>query len=485
MNNLHRQHYSMIFNSVYRAFKLFIILIIFNYFRNNNLLEIQDSQTFWIGLVIILLTIIKDLYSYFTTFLQIEENHIVVEQKGLFHKINNIYFEDIQNINTKGNFILNAYGVQFMKMYTTSKTFTFKSMKTKDVDHIKAIVHQNSSSDDVKNDQSEVETEETAVAMTDVSAADLIYQLNKKDIFILSITSTSLFNVLALMAGAYGILELTNTVGIVQTLLNQSFLYLFLIIILFWGISIFINLLKYANYTIHLQDDEHLIIKKGMFTFDERKINIKQVSSVVVKRNFVRRLIGKTSIMITNSSAGDREDNTLLLVPIMDYDSVLPLLNVIFKDMELDITNERDMYKNKGNQFPLLIIKPLLTFVLLLSILFITFNINIQVKMISLAVVLILFFIITLTYHGKYKKNRLIFDKYLYAFQYGWLFNSNEYFLHNKHVLTIQYKEHAFLKSRYKVTIYTAKGEEEKAINMQCLEMEQISDIKTKFGDIL
>ena len=115
MNNLHRQHYSMIFNSVYLAFKLFIILIIFNYFRNNNLLEIQDSQTFWIGLVIILLTIIKDLYSYFTTFVQIEENHIVVEQKGLFHKINNIYFEDIQNINTKGNFILNAYGVQFMK----------------------------------------------------------------------------------------------------------------------------------------------------------------------------------------------------------------------------------------------------------------------------------------------------------------------------------------------------------------------------------
>ena len=82
MNNLHRQHYSMIFNSVYRALKLFIILIIFNYFRNNNLLEIQDSQTFWIGLVIILLTIIKDLYSYFTTFVQIEENHIVVEQKG-------------------------------------------------------------------------------------------------------------------------------------------------------------------------------------------------------------------------------------------------------------------------------------------------------------------------------------------------------------------------------------------------------------------
>ena len=262
MNNLHRQHYSMIFNSVYRALKLFIILIIFNYFRNNNLLEIQDSQTFWIGLVIILLTIIKDLYSYFTTFVQIEENHIVVEQKGLFHKINNIYFEDIQNINTKGNFILNAYGVQFMKMYTTSKIFTFKSMKTEDVDHIKAIVHQNSSSDDVKDDQNEVETEETAVSMTDVSVADLIYQLNKKDIFILSITSTSLFNVLALMAGAYGILELTNTVGIVQTLLNQSFLYLFLIIILFWGISIFINLLKYANYTIHLQDDEHLIIKK-------------------------------------------------------------------------------------------------------------------------------------------------------------------------------------------------------------------------------
>lgn len=482
MNNLHRQHYSMIFNSVYRAFKLFMILIIFNYFHNNNLLEIQDSETFWIGLVIILLTIIKDIYSYFTTFVQMEENHIIVEQKGLLHKINTIYFEDIQNIRTKGNFILNAYGVQSMKMYTTSKKFTFKSMKTEDVNHIKAIVHQNGRSDNIRVDPNEGET---TIPITDVSAADIIYQLNKKDVFILSITSTSLFNVLALLVGAYGILELTNTVDVIQTLFNQSPLYLILIIILFWGISTLINLLKYANYTIYLQDDEHLIIKRGIATYDERKINIKQISSAVIKRNFVRRLIGKTSIVITNSSAGDREDNTLLLVPIMDYDKVLPLLKVLFKDMELDLTDERDMYKNRGNKFPLLIIKPLLTFVLFLSLLFISFNINIQVKVILLCVLLTVFFIMSLNYYGKCKKNILIFHKYIYAFQYGWLFNSNEYFVHNKHVLTIQYKELTFLKSYYKITIYTAKGEEEKVINMQCLDLEQINDIKTKFGDIL
>lgn len=468
MSSLHRQHPAMIFNSLYRAFKMIIILIIFNLFHNNSLLEIRDSFGFNTGLMLIILTIIKDIYSYLFTLVKITDNHVYLYKSGLFNNEFKIKNNDIVDIRIKKNWVLSLFSVQRLRIYTASKSFVFKAMTTDDVKKIKYSVENRKSQ--------HTNIEDFNINNEDLRNKTQVYKITKRALFVLSVVSITLTQLLAIFLILYGYIELINKSSFIASLLSTSYLYIIIILIILMIINFTINYFKYGNYKIYSLKN-YLILEKGIFSSEEIKINTNQISSIYMKRTLLHRLFQKCELKVTIVGTSDREINTQTLIPLINYKEGTKFIELftersilINKDSQISLTN-------KGASFLPLIIIPFLKLVVCYITIISVINVSSKlITFISICFLIGLIFI-TLTNYLQWKNNQIVIAKDLYVFQYSYFFITNEFFIQKNQVLSVKIKHNIISPSFYRVTIFILRGENELSLKMDYLDKGQINNI--------
>lgn len=160
---------------------------------------------------------------------------------------------------------------------------------------------------------------------------EVIYRLGFKDLLFMSVTSSGMFTVIAIILGLYSqideIIPLDGFLNPVKMLVGEGYGYVigFSIVLLMisYIIGIFVTAIKYHRYTVRY-DGEVINVNYGLFERIDKYIVLKNIQSVKETQSYFRRLFNKTKFtVVTTSEMKDEEEignDEIELLPFISYD---------------------------------------------------------------------------------------------------------------------------------------------------------------------
>jgi len=107
----------------------------------------------------------------------------------------------------------------------------------------------------------------------------------------------------------------------------------FLVLLLAWVVSVFLTMLKYADYTIKKVEDD-IIISRGLLEKRQLTIPLSRVQGILVTENILRQPFGLCSVYL-ESAGGSIEKNAsskALLLPLIKKNQLEGLLSPFFEE---------------------------------------------------------------------------------------------------------------------------------------------------------
>ncbi len=339
MNSKHTLHYSTYLSNALKAIKenLFLIGIgLFWIIRDGFTLDaIQNNMFAVFMLIITLINIVLRIIEARITKYWIEDDKLLLETGIISKKIKEIYIGKIQTIDTNAGLANQILGGVIMQVRTAGDGIELNSISKNEAERLSNFLTERKRqlrSEVVEGDES-VMSESAAVdhQLNGDDRFEVIYRLGFKDLLFMSVTSSGMFTVIAIILGLYSqideIIPLDGFLNPVKMLVGEGYGYVigFSIVLLMisYIIGIFVTAIKYHRYTVRY-DGEVINVNYGLFERIDKYIVLKNIQSVKETQSYFRKVFNKTKFtVVTTSEMKDEEEignDEIELLPFISYD---------------------------------------------------------------------------------------------------------------------------------------------------------------------
>ena len=339
MNSKHTLHYSTYLSNALKAIKenLFLIGIgLFWIIRDGFTLDaIQNNMFAVFMLIITLINIVLRIIEARITKYWIEDDKLLLETGIISKKVKEIYIGKIQTVDTNAGLANQILGGVIMQVRTAGDGIELNSISKNEAERLSNFLTERKRqlrSDVVDGDGSVVSDSAAVDHQLNVDDRfEVIYRLGFKDLLFMSVTSSGMFTVIAIILGLYSqideIIPLDGFLNPVKMLVGEGYGYVigFSIVLLMisYIIGIFVTAIKYHRYTVRY-DGEVINVNYGLFERIDKYIVLKNIQSVKETQSYFRRLFNKTKFtVVTTSEMKDEEEignDEIELLPFISYD---------------------------------------------------------------------------------------------------------------------------------------------------------------------
>ncbi|MDJ1089487.1 PH domain-containing protein [Macrococcoides caseolyticum] len=339
MNSKHTLHYSTYLSNALKAIKenLFLIGIgLFWIIRDGFTLDaIQNNMFAVFMLIITLINIVLRIIEARITKYWIEDDKLLLETGIISKKIKEIYIGKIQTVDTNAGLANQILGGVIMQVRTAGDGIELNSISKNEAERLSNFLTERKRQlrSDVADGDGSVVSDSAAVdhQLNVDDRFEVIYRLGFKDLLFMSVTSSGMFTVIAIILGLYSqideIIPLDGFLNPVKMLVGEGYGYVigFSIVLLMisYIIGIFVTAIKYHRYTVRY-DGEVINVNYGLFERIDKYIVLKNIQSVKETQSYFRRLFNKTKFtVVTTSEMKDEEEignDEIELLPFISYD---------------------------------------------------------------------------------------------------------------------------------------------------------------------
>lgn len=324
-------HYSTYLSNLLKSLKSNIFPIgvgLFILIKDGFSLKALMDNSF--AFIILLFTIFSAIFSMIEakiTKYWIEDDKLML-QKGVFNKtVKEIYIGKIQTMDTSAGLANQLLGGVIMHVKTAGDGIELNSIAKSEAQKLSDYL--NTRKYQLNNETIQTDDEIIEPQITAEKPYHTIYKLSFKDLILMSMTSASVFTVMAVLFGLYSqvndFVKLDKYLDKLGSILGESYVLIAIIIIsvlfISYIIGIFITALKYYNYTVSF-DGELLNIKYGLFERKNKYIVVKNIQKVTERQSYLRKLLNKTAFIVTTTSEMKGSEDS-----IFGDEEVLPFIN--------------------------------------------------------------------------------------------------------------------------------------------------------------
>lgn len=309
------------------------------------------------AILILLFTLLSVIFSMIEakiTKYWIEDDKLML-QKGIINRtVKEIYIGKIQTMDTSAGIANQLLGGVIMHIKTAGDGIELNSIGKNDAKALSDYINQRKfhlQQGAVVQDILIENHEEEDVIKYDEKSYETIYQLSFTDLIMMSSTSASMFTVIAVVGAIYSqvndIFNLDSYLDKLEGIVGESYMMVGIIILMAllfsYIIGIFITALKYYQYTVKF-DGELINIKYGLFERKNKYIAVKNVQKVTEKQSYLRKLLNKTSFIVTTTSEMKGSEDSILgdeeVLPFISRDEAYQLMQRLVPKYQFDEVNK-------------------------------------------------------------------------------------------------------------------------------------------------
>lgn len=340
MSNYKRLHPITAISNFLKELKQLIAPIIIFLFigRGGQKESIWEYTPMFFMMLMILIVLISGIVKWRRFTYRLEEGELRIEYGLLVKKKRYIPFERIQSLDLSEGILHRPFGLVKVKIETAGSNVPeaeaeLTAIKKSEADEIQQIISE------AKKSSVKIETNDVTFDVE--QSNEIIYQISKKEMFIMASTSGGAGVIVsALLAFISQFNEMIPYEKIFKELshLVESgvFLIIFLIVLILlvaWIGSIVVTLIKYNGFTTKLSDG-NFIITRGLLERRQTTIPLHRIQAVRITENPLRQLWGYASVFIESAggSVADKESMNVVLIPIVKKSKIPSILGDVLTD---------------------------------------------------------------------------------------------------------------------------------------------------------
>ena len=309
------------------------------------------------AIMILLFTLLSAIFSMIEakiTKYWIEEDKLMLQKGIISRTVKEIYIGKIQTMDTSAGIANQLLGGVIMHIKTAGDGIELNSIGKNDAKVLSDYINQRKfhlQQGAVVQDILIENHEEEDVIKYDEKSYETIYQLSFTDLIMMSSTSASMFTVIAVVSAIYSqvndIFNLDRYLDKLEGIVGESYMMVGIIILMAllfsYIIGIFITALKYYQYTVKF-DGELINIKYGLFERKNKYIAVKNIQKVTEKQSYLRKLLNKTSFVVTTTSEMKGSEDSILgdeeVLPFISRDEAYQLIQRLVPKYQFDEVNK-------------------------------------------------------------------------------------------------------------------------------------------------
>ena len=314
------------------------------------------NLTWLFGTIIVLL--VWGILSWMRFTYRVEEDQLVIEQGVVMRKKTYISKNRIQIIDISSGIVQRIFGlvqVEVKTAGTSSQGAKISAVSREVANRLRETLR-----------KEEVAEEDQPIV--DEPKQPEIYRLQGKDLFIAATTSGRFGVALSIVGTAFSQIDQVFTeeqmIRYIQSVIpssaSTSFIVssIVLILVVSWVFSFIGTVVRYAGFSIKLNDEE-LVISRGMFERKQLTIPYNRIQAIQIKEELLRQPFGYVTLKLDSAGYGDEGGKSVVLMPILERGRVSTFLEKVVPEY-----SDRTM----AEQPPAKSLRRYLTRMLLLSI---------------------------------------------------------------------------------------------------------------------
>ncbi|MCE4957620.1 PH domain-containing protein [Macrococcoides caseolyticum] len=309
------------------------------------------------AILILLFTLLSAIFSMIEakiTKYWIEDDKLMLQKGIISRTIKEIYIGKIQTMDSSAGIANQLLGGVIMHIKTAGDGIELNSIGKNDAQALSEYINQRKfqlQQGAVVQDSLIENHEEEDIIKYDEKSYETIYQLSFTDLILMSSTSASMFTVIAVVSAIYSqvndIFNLDRYLDKLESIVGESYVMVGIIILLAllfsYVIGVFITALKYHQYTVKF-DGELINIKYGLFERKNKYIAVKNIQKVTEKQSYLRKLLNKTSFVVTTTSEMKGSEDSILgdeeVLPFINRDDAYQLIQRLVPKYQFDEVNK-------------------------------------------------------------------------------------------------------------------------------------------------
>lgn len=311
-----------------RLFPFIYLLIFYSIFNIDNIIRIiKDGMTLervlirGFILIIFLVILIYNIVIWYSTYIYIENDIIVIRKKAMFYRKNTYAIENISNINLEQNLFERIIGTYKVKIDTDS----LSTADTTDIEIVLSKKQAYKFKDKILQIMSVKKHKSKPVKNRYIK-----YKFKdrlKHCFFKISFIGLT-YNLLLIELTKYLALNIDS---------NQSLIAIFIIDITAWYsiMKYFIgDLFKYHNFTIVRKDDS-LYISYGLFKLRKFNIPINRINAINIEQTFISRIFKRYESSIVTIGVGDSQCEGSKILLYTKQDEFFKNMKILIPEMNI------------------------------------------------------------------------------------------------------------------------------------------------------
>ncbi|WP_243292527.1 PH domain-containing protein [Bacillus sp. FJAT-47783] len=318
---------------------------------------------------IVLILIILSILHWWKYTYRIEENEFRVEHGIFIKKKRYVPIERIQTIHVSAGIIQRIFGLVKLQVETAGGSedaeIELSAIHGRDAEQIQTLLREKKHNLLANSDSLEF-IEETS--------KQIIYNISPKQLLITAATSSGIGIALSILAFFSQFDELfaldklyEKLVERIEILSNEGVTAIILMVVLLllvaWGISIIGVVLKFAHFSVELEDDQ-LIISRGLLEKQKVTVPIERIQAIQIIENPLRQCIGYATVLIDTAGNSTDEGIGTMLFPLIEKKRIKETI-----ERFMDVTIQHEVHRLPRRALPRIWIKKLLwAFVLIIPL---------------------------------------------------------------------------------------------------------------------
>ncbi|CAI2690094.1 hypothetical protein AKUH1B105A_12070 [Apilactobacillus kunkeei] len=300
-------------------------------------------DSFKLGTIFVIITIIWDILSYLCFTYSIEDSQIVIKKGVIFKKVIHVPFARIQSIEHSQYFLFRPFDVETLQINNASKGSSKDKIQ---LDAVKTYVgrvleekHKQYQNQDVNDEveQSDIAKIEDSNQEEENTQDDgyAQYKISTKDIALYTFTSFRAFITMFLIVHITHGEVLDFAISIYQKGFGSNMISLIaftiMAIIIALLLSFIYTMFQFYDFTL-VKKGKYLEYEKGLFTRNKVRLSTDRIQSVLIEQNVMGKLLKIMTVKIIMASDGsDEESSQAVVLPILNSNKYAEMMNDFFE----------------------------------------------------------------------------------------------------------------------------------------------------------
>jgi putative membrane protein len=284
------------------------------------------------------LVLLSGILSWYRFTYRIEEGELRIEHGLFIRKKRYIPFERIQSVDVSEGILQRPFGLVKLKVETAG------GAKTEDAEAVLTAIRKEEAAQihdilmSVKKSHERNESEKGEVPAREES---IIYRLSGGDLLLLASTSGGVGVVISAVIAFFfqfdEIIPYEKVYKEVEVFIANGIIFIsmvvFLGLLVAWIISVIGTMLKYANFTLKIVDQD-LIITRGLLERRQITIPLKRIQAIRISENIARQPLGRASVYVESAGGStlNEEGSKVLVLPLIKKQEIAKTLEPFLKE---------------------------------------------------------------------------------------------------------------------------------------------------------